>query len=505
MQPTAYADWKAPKEDGGLLIWPALSDLPEKIDRQRRTLDAYQWLLHGEPLGEVRRRAKAFIGHTSDTPVIATGHQTELHHPGVWVKNAVIHHLAVLTGGRAVHLAVDTDQPKHLTLRFPTSRDGSTPAAELALTDDPALAAAEWAGRLSAPSPVHATMLERQFLAASTGYGFESAAERVLASLRRASLEEGVLPPVLVSALHELDWSLGLRYDALLASPLWDYEGFLLLCMEMMSRADSFAATYNAALAWYRQKEGITAPGRPMPDLRVSADQVELPLWLDDLSSGSRSRLHMVRRGTHWVLRVGAGEFSAVTAGGFESANELRSLLRSCNHRIAPRALSLTMFMRLVLSDVFVHGIGGGRYDQITDRILTAFWGIDQPMFVVATATLHFPWSQGRDRACVPCVLQEGHRLRHAVLGGAKQRYLSAISESPRRSPARKAAFLSMHAELESRRSNAPQLTDWEGRLASARRAAEQDAVLFDRELFYALQPRERLLKLIDSVGSALR
>ena len=37
---------------------------------------------------------------------------------------------------------------------------------------------------------------------------------------------------------------------------------------------------------------------------------------------------------------------------------------------IRPRALTFTMFTRLFLADVFIHGIGGALYDQITDDII---------------------------------------------------------------------------------------------------------------------------------------
>jgi hypothetical protein len=49
------------------------------------------------------------------------------------------------------------------------------------------------------------------------------------------------------------------------------------------------------------------------------------------------------------------------------------------------------MFARLFLSDLFVHGIGGGKYDQLTDRIVSRFFGVEPPAFMILSATLQLP------------------------------------------------------------------------------------------------------------------
>ena len=58
---------------------------------------------------------------------------------------------------------------------------------------------------------------------------------------------------------------------------------------------------------------------------------------------------------------------------------------------IRPRALVTTMFSRLFLGDFFVHGIGGGKYDQLTDYIIEHFFQIPAPRFAIATMTAFLP------------------------------------------------------------------------------------------------------------------
>jgi hypothetical protein len=49
------------------------------------------------------------------------------------------------------------------------------------------------------------------------------------------------------------------------------------------------------------------------------------------------------------------------------------------------------MYMRLIVGDAFIHGIGGGKYDQLTDAIIHEFFGITPPEVIVASATLRLP------------------------------------------------------------------------------------------------------------------
>ena len=143
-----YADWKAPDEDGQLLIWPDAQTLMRETRENQQRLAVSATLIQNIPLGELRARQRKWIGHTpDDQALIATGHQTELYHPGVWVKDVLINAIARKLGGQAWHFAVDTDSPKHLHLRWP---GGSMP-----ITDDPRLNSAAWTGLLDGPTPAH--------------------------------------------------------------------------------------------------------------------------------------------------------------------------------------------------------------------------------------------------------------------------------------------------------------------------------------------------------------
>ncbi|MCS7032877.1 MAG: hypothetical protein NZ561_02655, partial [Phycisphaerae bacterium] len=279
-----YADWKAPAEDSRLLIWPEIDELLRQTEQNHNLLAAAAApRLLGVPLNELRRQARAWIGAIDpQQPIVATGHQTELYHPGVWIKDAVIHFAAERIGGTAWHLAVDTDAPKHLLLRWP--------GGAMAISDDSRLATAAWSGLLDPPTPAHLAQLRQALHSAAEKMGFEPSALKVLEDMARLALQPTTLSEVLCNVLHGLDWSLGLRHHALLFSPLCLSPPYLSFAASVLADARRFASHYNQALREYRQEQSISGTMRPMPDLFIGPDAVEVPFWLDNLALGTRSR-----------------------------------------------------------------------------------------------------------------------------------------------------------------------------------------------------------------------
>jgi hypothetical protein len=491
-----YADWKAPRDDGSTLVWPAQASLAEAARANGRLLSKASTPVQNTPLGTLRVAARAFVGHPDDKPLFMTGHQAELWHPGVWMKNVLIHHLAVGSGGSAMHLAVDSDQPKHLLLRWP--------GMSMPISDADSLHFARWASMIDPPSPAHLNQIGQSL--AKSGPG-DSMLPAFLDAMRHITLDEATnsdLCKAIAVACHRIDWELGLRYAVQTLSPTLMSTPWLAMAHHVLSRARRFASDYNLSLAEYRNGAGIRSTSRPMPDLVTTPNGVELPFWTDDLTKAERYRTTVETRNGQWFLHAPYSDECLPLDDSLDAdqaAIRLRNFLQQHRLRLAPRALSLTMFLRLFVADLFVHGIGGGRYDQITDRLIGRHFGIAPPAFAVTTATLYLPAASGRERTCVSCVKREGHRLKHDVLGARKREYVDAIAAAPRRSSLRMELFQSMQKEMRSSRPVDTAISQWKARLRETIDRAAEDQVMFDRELFYALQPADRLSQLIDSVG----
>jgi hypothetical protein len=78
-----------------------------------------------------------------------------------------------------------------------------------------------------------------------------------------------------------------------------------------------------------------------------------------------------------------------------------------------------------MLSDLFLHGIGGGKYDELTDGLIRQVFGLQPPAFVVLSATRWLP---------IPAALLPQQPTTHSIehllrlargLTWAPERYLS--------------------------------------------------------------------------------
>ncbi|GIW78111.1 MAG: hypothetical protein KatS3mg104_3174 [Phycisphaerae bacterium] len=496
-----YVDWKAPKQDRTHLIWPE----PRAIVQQTHTnyeqlSNDHRTRICGVPLNRWRASMRSFLGVSSDIPLVTTGHQIEIYHPGVWVKNVLIDLLEKKTGGIAVHFAVDTDTPKHLILKWP--------GVSRSITDDPELTDTQWLGRVRGPTPEYAARLKQDLETAAANWSFQPVAYRFLDHLiRSCSIPGTMLTECLTRSTLETDQSLGLNYRFHILSELLYTDAYLALVYQIVSDIRAFATQYNRSLEEYRTQAGIRSSTRPMPDLSIAADEIELPFWLDELNTGQRSRARVTVSPAGSILVSPDGDkFVFKSSPGMDSdePDHLRKFLQEKELRLSPRALTLTMFLRLMVVDQFVHGIGGARYDQVTDRIISGYFGIRPPDFSVTTATLYFPTAQDMSRVCLPCLKMEGHRLRHQLVPD-KQTYLQAIESAPRKSLERKKKYLAMHRAIESSNQTFVALEEWKSRFQKALVSREQEEVIFDRELFYGLQSQNRLTSMIDQYRIAFQ
>ena len=500
---TTYADWKAPKRDGELLIWPAPASLREVVEANHRLLDLDR--RGGLPLAELRREARGFFGYAEDDRVLVAGHQTELWHPGVWAKNALIDALArAVPGGRALHLAVDTDAPKHLSVRWPHFAQP--------ISDDARLTAADWSGLLEPPTPAHLASIESALRQAQPAFGYTPVMEDWLGYARQAALE-GIsgsdLSKWLATAGQQLDWSLGLDYAIATLSPVLNSRPWLAFAWHVLCHIEAFTDSYNAALAAYRLEQGIKSDTRPMPNLFADAQHIEAPFWIDELGRDTprRHRAMIERRDGKHVLHEPYSDEALELDPSLDPEQGVERLVAFLSRnrlRVGPRALTLTMFVRLFVADLFVHGIGGGRYDKVTDRIIRDHFGAEPPAFAVSTATLYLPQAIARERACVPCVIHDGHRLSHRLTDQRKQELVAAIDAAPRGSRERGELFQEMHRDLRIARETDPRMAAWQAQLDAMKRRAAEDEVVFDREVFYAIQPRDRLVEMIDRYRQAM-
>ncbi len=324
--------------------------------------------------------------------VILAGHQPQLFHPGVWYKNFVLDRVANRAGATAVNLLIDNDVAAHSAIRVPT---GSVDAPRLTTVpfDQPQPGVPFEACRLR-DGPLFASFATR-VREAVRPFSPEPLVEQLWPLARLAAQRTPLVHRCLAEARHvtELEW--GLSTLELPLSQVCRQSAFREFAAHFLIHAARFRAEHNGALAAYRRVNRIRSKTHPVPELTQQDGWCESPFWVwseDDprrrpllvRSPGGRVELsnrgNLVWRDT--PLHDGARAEDAVA---FLAEIEDQGI------KIRPRALTTTMFCRLFLSDLFIHGIGGAKYDQLTDEMIRRFFGLQAPKFLVVTATAHLP------------------------------------------------------------------------------------------------------------------
>jgi hypothetical protein len=328
-------------------------------------------------------------------PVIMGGHQPDLFHPGVWLKNAVLDAYARQVGGTAVNLVVDSDRCGRAVADVPVGTPleaGFEPVpfdaavAEMAWEERPVVdqgcfeSFGERASALLSPLVPDAILRRWWPLVVDRG---------------RASHRLGL---AIAQARHIVEERFGLETLELPVGELVKLPTVMVFTGWLLAHARPLHEAYNASLAVHRRSRRVRGRGRPMPDLAVRHDAagewLEIPWWLWSRDDPRRRRVFAAT--APGVLALSDLETVRVElpiAPDTSPSKWIDALSRMEEHgvRLRPRALVTTLLARLLVADVFVHGIGGAAYDSITDEIVRRLVGSDPPRHAVVSGTLRLP------------------------------------------------------------------------------------------------------------------
>lgn len=350
------AKYRAPTANGAVLAEPHFDALPALVAANRERLNSSDVKLGGYSLHELRalaRREALALADTGrltsrrspDPPLLLAGHQPELSHPGVWVKNFALNGLARKLDGTPLNLVVDSDTLKTTALRFPVfdPRDPRSARLESASFDSFAGEVAYEDRSVRDAEPFRTFPERAAHLWANWGY------QPLLAKHWTTGTNVG---EAFMALRRERERAWGCDNLELGVSALSQTRAFAQFASHILNDLPRFRASYNGAIRAYRNANGVRSANHPAPEL----EEGEAPFW----------------------VRSGEGKRQRATA-------------TSDVTKLRPRALTLTLFARVCLGDFFIHGIGGGKYDEVTDAIIRDYFGIDPPAYQVLSATLHLP------------------------------------------------------------------------------------------------------------------
>jgi hypothetical protein len=387
-------DVDVPQRSGEIVCVPSAPTFPRLAAENAARLDAADVELAGVGLREVRSRLRTRVASAAaaygaelglalppawpgERPLIGTGHQPFLVHPGIWTKQLLVARLGAHVSG--LSMAVDCDTAEEVGADVPALVRGLRIVRETLLRADPdvpyeaveAPATAEWQaflGRVDASLrtlPHHGV---HEVFSAFSALAAELTAPDLGAFLTLARrLHEGPRP-----------------YAELPVSRLTRMPEFGFFVTHILRQAERFAEIYNRHLDDYRDRYNVRNAAQPFGNLARDGARIELPFWI--IRRGRRRPLYAEPAADRVTVFAADEAVAAVAAGGEPAGLE--------EIEIRPKALALTAFKRICVADLFVHGVGGGRYDRVTDAVLREFLHLEPPVYAVVTSTLHLPLSE---------------------------------------------------------------------------------------------------------------
>ncbi len=424
---------RAPRENGGVLALPPLASAGRVIASNRQRLAQFVPDLLGRPWPDLllaaRRAAMAsaadYFHHSaeplpalpSSASLLLAGHQPELFHPGVWFKNFVLNALAGQAGAVPINLVVDDDTVKTTALRIPTwaatipnhdpagiQINPAHPAPPLALAPEtgPHMVSVpydRWAGEI--PYEERTVRDEALFAAlpAHAAAHYQSwNFTPLLPAFWGQVLQEAERTPLLgerfARGRRHFERLWGCHNLEVPISHLCRTEPFAWFACHLLTQARRFHEAYNDCLHVYRRQYGLRSRNHPVPDLAADGSWLEMPFWAWKAGQEKRGRLFVRLRPDALELRADAEPWPSLPfAAGRSPAALVRAWqdLETRGLKVRTRALTTTLFSRLLLADLFIHGIGGGKYDELTDEIIRRFYEREPPEFCILSATLLLP------------------------------------------------------------------------------------------------------------------
>jgi hypothetical protein len=469
--PLRYRRIRAPREDGAALIDPPVAEAFKLVEANRKLAETWEGV-SGARFSKWRTDARMLlltqIAGRDDRnwtveelrsmlarPWVLSGHQPSLFHPGVWFKNFLIDWIAKDVEALAVNLIVDSDTVRHAGIRVPTGTPRSPRVIDVPL-DAPA-PELPWEERFVLDPGQFRSFASRVRVAFDPIRPPQSRGEPMLIdsvwqraidyfdrpvhpSFAGSPYERWLksLGRCLAHGRHAVERSVGL--DTLEAAVSETDMGDFL--KHLLARWQELHPVYNAALREYRTVNHIRSRNHPVPDLLADGEWLEAPLWFWDVASPQRRKAfvrpyqHSFELSDRQGIRISPLGRDIRDQRDLVPGEMVSWITSGCVAAVRPRALITTMFARLILSDLFIHGIGGAKYDELTDVLIRRFFGIEPPAYMTATATFRLPIERPSVTADDVRALEQ--RIRDTVhhpesfagqLGGNRAREFAQLAE----------------------------------------------------------------------------
>ncbi|MBT3881309.1 MAG: hypothetical protein HON76_03865 [Candidatus Scalindua sp.] len=412
-----------PKQNKEIFIDPAHEDIPRLIDINKERFQSYNFDINNIPFSQFREQVRSdtlkkagkytekicslctklnITGtenlsnindpYTPEKEIIQTGHSPTLAHPGVMIKHTLVNSIAKKVNAVGINMVVDNDASNDNCLNIPDINVPDSSVEKIEYIPGLRNLAFE---EIRYADSTQLTAFKESVLKALHNPDMKKTFEGFMDVVLKLAGETLQFSDLFTFARHAFLTRFGISNLEIPVSSISETDSFLNFFLHITANAKSFVETYNTKLREYRILKKISSKANPLPDLMEKGDVVEMPFWMWR-EGGSRKSLFVSVANESRISILSENE--TVTHFDFgERGNSSENLERlkeviSEGIKIRPKAIANTMYSRMFFSDLFIHGIGGAKYDLITDEIIREFFGVEPPEYATISATLHLPY-----------------------------------------------------------------------------------------------------------------
>ncbi|MHC4266953.1 MAG: hypothetical protein ACYSTS_00680 [Planctomycetota bacterium] len=415
-----------PKNNNEIFIKPAYDDIPGFINLNKERFQSYEFEINRIPFSRFRKQirsetlqqageytekilslcSKLNITGTDNIPsinnsfssektIIQTGHSPALVHPGIVIKHNLVTSISKKLNGIGINMIVDNDACHDNCLNIPNVNglDSSIERIEY-LTSLQNLAFEE----IRYTDLTQLITFKENVFKTLHNPDMKETFNDFINIVMKLSEETQQFSDLFTYARHAFLLRFGINNLEIPVSLISETDSFLQFFLHITANARSFVNIYNTKLMEYRKLKRISSKANPLPDLMEQGYVVEMPFWTWK-EGEQRKKLYASVANDRRVSIICENRFvehfnfdkSNSASNNLENLKRLRDLI-SKGIKIRPKAIVNTMYSRLFFSDLFIHGIGGAKYDLITDEIIRDFFAVAPPEYATISATLHLPY-----------------------------------------------------------------------------------------------------------------
>ena len=404
-----------------IFLSPSGDKIGSLLEENKKIFSQYSFKILNQPFKEVRensrkgvvkealRFSKKFdpnIGEKINPAyqcIIQSGHQPLFFHPGIWIKNIFLNKLLkspLLDKSLGLNIILDNDICKDLNLSLPgLSSNGNLKLEKVnflssALT--PNLPFEEY----PCPSLELITKFTRDIICKLKLLELEN--KNILNNFKiftrclenssrfcNQKYKKGNLGEFLGFARRLYEKEIEPAYLEIPFSQICRSDEFLSFFLEIIKNIKPFSKIYNNKLDEYRKLFKIRTQAIPSPNLLIKKNLTEVPFWIWKEGDQRRKIFILREEEKNYLYNDSYGKIFLIEKDDVKSLFSLKTLLKEWGLKIRPKALLLTLYNRLFISDLFIHGLGGAKYDLVTDEIIREFFKVEPPHFLVISCTLH--------------------------------------------------------------------------------------------------------------------